>query len=41
MTQYDTLDDILNARYSCRGFRPDPVPDDTITRIIDAARKVP
>ena len=41
MTQIDTLTDILEARYSCRAFRPDPVPDETITRIVDAARHVP
>lgn len=41
MTQYDTLADILNARYSCRAFLPDPVPDDTVTQIVDAARHVP
>lgn len=41
MTQYDTLHDILTARYSCRAFRPDPVPDDTITKIVSAARHVP
>ncbi len=41
MTQYDTLTDILTARYSCRAFRPDPVGDDVITQIVDAARHVP
>jgi len=39
--QYETLIDILTARHSCRAFRPDPVPDDVITEIIDAARHVP
>ena len=34
MTQIDTLTDILQARYSCRAFKADPVPDDVITRII-------
>ncbi|MGC1497905.1 MAG: nitroreductase [Sulfitobacter sp.] len=41
MTAYDTLTDVLKSRYSCRAFRPDPVPDDVITQIIDAARHVP
>lgn len=41
MTPYDTLTDLLTSRYSCRAFRPDPVPDADITRIIDTARHVP
>ena len=41
MTQIDTLTEILRARHSCRGFRPDPVPDETITRIVATARHVP
>ena len=41
MTQIDTLTDILQARYSCRAFLADPVPDDVITRIIGTARHVP
>lgn len=41
MIQYDTFTDILQARYSCRAFRPDPVPDQTIEQIISAARHVP
>ena len=41
MTSYDTLTDILKSRYSCRAFRPDPVPDDVITQIITAALHVP
>ncbi|MEM6940431.1 MAG: nitroreductase [Pseudomonadota bacterium] len=41
MTPYDTLKDTLIKRFSCRAFRPDPVPDQTITAIIDAARHVP
>ncbi|WP_299769543.1 nitroreductase [uncultured Tateyamaria sp.] len=41
MTQYDTLNDILSARFSCRAFLADPVPQDTVARIISAARKVP
>lgn len=41
MTPYETLTDTLKSRYSCRAFRPDAVPDTTITQIIDAARHVP
>lgn len=39
--QYQTLTDILTSRYSCRAFRPDPVADDVIAQIVDAARHVP
>jgi len=39
MTQIDTLNAILDARYSCRAFRPDPVPDTDIARIIDKIRR--
>ncbi|WP_299743166.1 nitroreductase [uncultured Tateyamaria sp.] len=41
MTQYDTLNDILSDRFSCRGFLMDPVPQETVARIISAAQKVP
>ncbi len=41
MTAIDTLTDILKDRYSCRAFRPDPVPDDVLTRIVETARHVP
>ena len=41
MTQIDTFTEILDARYSCRAFRPDPVPEETITRIVQTARQVP
>ena len=41
MTPYDSLLDTLTSRYSCRAFLPDPVPADTITRIVAAARHVP
>ncbi len=41
MTQIDTLTDILRARYSCRGFKPDPVPRAVIEQIIATARHVP
>lgn len=41
MTSYDMLTDLLTARHSCRAFRPDPVPDADITKVIAAARHVP
>lgn len=41
MTGFDTLTDILGARYSCRAFRSDPVPRDTVERIVTAACRVP
>lgn len=41
MTQIDTLNDILEARYSCRAFKPDAVPRATVERIIATAQHVP
>ncbi|MEX3316986.1 nitroreductase [Sulfitobacter sp. PS-8MA] len=42
MTQtYDAFTALLRARYSCRAFRPDPLPEEMITRIVSAARHVP
>lgn len=35
----ETVERLLAARYSCRAFRPKPVPRDTIARILDAAQK--
>lgn len=37
-TDGDLLLRLMRARYSCRAFRPDPVPDEMIGRIIDTAR---
>jgi nitroreductase len=37
----DTLAKIVRERWSCRGFRPDPVPHDTIEQIVDIARATP
>ncbi len=34
----DALKRLMQARYSCRAFRPDPVPDAVIARIVDTAR---
>ena len=35
------LDDLFAQRFSCRGFRPDPVPRDTIAAIVGTARRAP
>ena len=39
--QFSALREILDARYSCRAFRPDPVNDSTIARIVAAAGRAP
>jgi len=36
-----TLEGILAARFSCRGFKPDPVPRAVIERILTMAQRVP
>ncbi|MEL7262349.1 MAG: nitroreductase [Pseudomonadota bacterium] len=36
-----TLDEALAQRFSCRAFRPDPVPDATITAIVQSAQRAP
>ena len=42
MTQsHETLRDLFAARYSCRAFRPDPVPRADIAAIVDVARRSP
>lgn len=33
------LEDLMAARYSCRSFLADPVPRETITRVLSAAQK--
>lgn len=38
-TPADVLGELLGARYSCRGFRPEPVPDETIRRILAMAQR--
>ena len=38
---YDTLNSILDARYSCRAFLPDPVEAKVIEQIITAAGRAP
>jgi nitroreductase len=35
----DSLEAVLNARYSCRGFKPDPVPRATIERILRMSQR--
>jgi nitroreductase len=32
---------LLDGRRSCRGFRPDPLPREVITRVLDLARRSP
>lgn len=39
--QYDELDALFAARWSCRGFLSDPVPKTTIRQIVETARRVP
>jgi 5,6-dimethylbenzimidazole synthase len=39
--EYDALLDLVKKRRSCRDFRPDPVPDECIEKIIEAARWAP
>ena len=36
-----TFDDALAQRFSCRAYRPDPVPDATIEAIVRSAQQVP
>src|ERR1700688_1289083 len=38
-TPIEVLEDLLSERFSCRAFRPDPVPRATIERILTAAQK--
>ncbi len=37
----EALERLLVTRHSCRGFRPDPVPDPIITRILEIAQRTP
>ena len=41
MSDYDGLVNLLTARFSCRAFLPDPVPEDSVRRIVTAARHTP
>ncbi len=38
---FTSLRKTLEARYSCRAFRPDPVPDETLQQIVMAAGRAP
>jgi nitroreductase len=35
----DTLEELLGARYSCRAYKPDPVPRATIERLLTVAQR--
>ncbi|WP_299282403.1 nitroreductase [uncultured Tateyamaria sp.] len=41
MSDLETLQALLEARFSCRAYRSDPVEDEVIRAIVDAARHVP
>lgn len=41
MTDFETLNAIFDRRYSCRAFRPDPVPDEIVEQIVTAAGRTP
>lgn len=41
MTDYDGLLALVNKRRSCRHFKPDPVPEEYIRKIVDVARLAP
>jgi nitroreductase len=36
-----TFADLVRARYSVRAYRPDPVPDDLLAEVLEAARLAP
>ena len=35
----ESLEDLLERRHSCRGYRPEPVPRELIQRVLDTARQ--
>lgn len=35
------LETVLNERWSCRGFLPDPVPEETLRRVLALAQRTP
>lgn len=39
--KFDTLEDILKSRYSCRGYLEKSVPREVIEQILNAAQRVP
>lgn len=38
---FDALDKVMAARFSCRAYRPDPVPEEAVEQIIATAGKAP
>src|SRR5258708_12285581 len=38
-TRIEILEDLLQERFSCRAFKPDPVPRATIDRVLTAAQR--
>lgn len=38
---YETMEEVFSNRFSCRAFKPDPVPQTDIERIVALARRVP
>lgn len=38
---YETLARLLDERHTCRQFRPDPVPDDVVERLLATAQRTP
>lgn len=41
MTEIDTLNALMTARFSCRAFKPEPVPRATIEAIVATAKQAP
>jgi len=41
MTEFETLQDVLHARHSCRAFLPDALPRATVEKIVTAAGRAP
>jgi nitroreductase len=39
--RFEALASLLNERYSCRAYRPEPVPRETIARIVALAQRTP
>ena len=35
---YDQFLKLVRARHTCRGFKPDPLPDGAVEKILEAAR---
>lgn len=38
---YETLARLLAERHTCRQFRPDPVPEDVVERLLETAQRTP